>query len=262
MQTLAPDLRTTVAASLARAPIIAVVRHPDRAVAARQATAFMRHGLEMIEVTIRAADFQTTPVPGGACYRAPASFTLETGACKPECGDHACGPDGCGGECGRTCREGERCRIDGALCETTPTCIELALGGTLDNIKAGVFRVEVTGAGLGAVNGDDFVQIEFYKEDTGTFDLAGTANRNYATCNQCLRLVVDGRTELFQQRGQLVVSDVSVPLGDPETEGFVELGLNGVVLEEVVIDEEFNSMAIDGGACVRLVDGTISSPLP
>ncbi len=51
MQTLAPDLRTTVAASLARAPIIAVVRHPDRAVAARQATAFMRHGLEMIEVT-------------------------------------------------------------------------------------------------------------------------------------------------------------------------------------------------------------------
>ena len=45
------ELKSTVAASLARAPIIAVVRHADRAVAARQARAFMRHGLEMIEVT-------------------------------------------------------------------------------------------------------------------------------------------------------------------------------------------------------------------
>lgn len=44
-------LKTAVAESLARAPIIAVVRHADRAVAAGQARAFMRHGLEMIEVT-------------------------------------------------------------------------------------------------------------------------------------------------------------------------------------------------------------------
>jgi len=51
MQTLAPELKSTVAESLARAPIIAVVRHPDRAVATGQALAFMRHGLEMIEVT-------------------------------------------------------------------------------------------------------------------------------------------------------------------------------------------------------------------
>ena len=51
MQTLAPDLKSTVATSLAQAPIIAVVRHQDRAVATGQALAFMRHGLEMIEVT-------------------------------------------------------------------------------------------------------------------------------------------------------------------------------------------------------------------
>lgn len=51
MPTLSPELRTSVAESLARAPIIAVVRHPDARVAATQAKAFMRHGLEMIEVT-------------------------------------------------------------------------------------------------------------------------------------------------------------------------------------------------------------------
>ncbi|MEO8196346.1 MAG: 2-dehydro-3-deoxyphosphogluconate aldolase [Thermoanaerobaculia bacterium] len=58
MQTLAPDLRTTVADSLSRAPIVAVVRHPDRAVAAAQARSFVRHGLELIEVTFT--------VPGAA----------------------------------------------------------------------------------------------------------------------------------------------------------------------------------------------------
>lgn len=53
-----PGLRSAVAASLERAPIIAVVRHPDRAVAARQARTFIRHGLELIEVTFT--------VPGAA----------------------------------------------------------------------------------------------------------------------------------------------------------------------------------------------------
>jgi len=219
-------------------------------------------GLEMIEVTIRAADFMTTPVPDGACYEGPASLELKTGVCAPACGDHVCGPDGCGGECGTPCGDRQSCRIDGATCEATPTCVDLALTGPLANIAPGVFRLEVTELGLGAVGGDDFVQIEFYKDQTGTFDLAGASNRNYATCNQCVRLVVDGRRELFQQRGDLVVGEVSVPLGDPETEGFVDLMLSGVVLEEVVIDEEFNSMPIDGGACVRLVDGRVSSPLP
>ena len=51
MRPAAIELKSAVAESLARAPIIAVVRHTDRAVAAQQARAFMRHGLEMIEVT-------------------------------------------------------------------------------------------------------------------------------------------------------------------------------------------------------------------
>jgi 2-dehydro-3-deoxyphosphogluconate aldolase/(4S)-4-hydroxy-2-oxoglutarate aldolase len=48
---VAPALKSAVAASLRRSPIIAVVRHRDRAEAARQARAFVAGGLELVEVT-------------------------------------------------------------------------------------------------------------------------------------------------------------------------------------------------------------------
>ena len=44
-------LREQVASSVARSPIFAVVRHRDRAEAARQARAFVAAGLELVEVT-------------------------------------------------------------------------------------------------------------------------------------------------------------------------------------------------------------------
>lgn len=43
--------KPAVAASVARAPIVAVVRHKERAEAARQARAFAAGGLELVEVT-------------------------------------------------------------------------------------------------------------------------------------------------------------------------------------------------------------------
>ena len=46
-----PELKATVAASLGRAPIIAVVRHRDADEAARQARLFVAGGLELIEIT-------------------------------------------------------------------------------------------------------------------------------------------------------------------------------------------------------------------
>ena len=48
---VAPALKSAVAASLRRSPIIAVVRHRERAEAARQARAFVAGGLELVEVT-------------------------------------------------------------------------------------------------------------------------------------------------------------------------------------------------------------------
>ncbi len=51
MKTATRSIKPEVSAALARAPIIAVVRHRDAAEAARQARAFIRGGLELIEVT-------------------------------------------------------------------------------------------------------------------------------------------------------------------------------------------------------------------
>jgi len=52
MSVASPELlKSAVAESVGRAPIIAVVRHRDAAEAARQARAFVAGGLEMIEVT-------------------------------------------------------------------------------------------------------------------------------------------------------------------------------------------------------------------
>jgi 2-dehydro-3-deoxyphosphogluconate aldolase/(4S)-4-hydroxy-2-oxoglutarate aldolase len=57
MPTAAPtSLRERVAASVRRAPIIAVVRHADRAEAARQARLFAASGLEAVEITFTVPD--------------------------------------------------------------------------------------------------------------------------------------------------------------------------------------------------------------
>jgi len=57
MPTAAPTrLRERVAASVRRAPIIAVVRHADRVEAARQARLFAASGLETVEITFTVPD--------------------------------------------------------------------------------------------------------------------------------------------------------------------------------------------------------------
>jgi 2-dehydro-3-deoxyphosphogluconate aldolase/(4S)-4-hydroxy-2-oxoglutarate aldolase len=48
--------KALVAASVARSPIIAVVRHHDRAEAARQARAFLASDLELVEITFTVPD--------------------------------------------------------------------------------------------------------------------------------------------------------------------------------------------------------------
>ena len=214
--------------------------------------------LVMVEVVIRASDLQSFPVADGACYESGAPIALETGVCVPACGDHTCGTDGCGGSCGE-CGEGLSCNLDGKTCEAISSCLPLALDGALDNLASGVYRIYVSDIGYGAFGRADFLQIEFYKDDVGVFDLGAGTNRNYATCNQCVRLVIDGGLELFQRSGQLGVGESSSPQGEPG-DGAVELDLNGIVLEEVVIDDDFNSMAVPQGVCVEITNGLIASP--
>lgn len=219
----------------------------------RRAVRFTLSGLEVVEVTIRQADFRSVPVEGGRCYRRLESFTLETAPCVAACGDHVCGDDGCGGVCGDGCEAGV-CSLDGLRCETdTSVCQDVEVTGILANPAAGVYRLNLTELGLGAVSGTDFLQLEFYENATGGFSLGAGTNRNYRTCGQCVRLIVDGRREFFQREGLLTVSPASEPIAVPGEDAFVDLTFSGVILQEVTLDDEFNSTPKPGGACVRLV---------
>jgi 2-dehydro-3-deoxyphosphogluconate aldolase/(4S)-4-hydroxy-2-oxoglutarate aldolase len=51
LSSAALDLRSDIAATLSRSPVMAVVRHADPVEAARQARAFVRHGLDVVEIT-------------------------------------------------------------------------------------------------------------------------------------------------------------------------------------------------------------------
>lgn len=225
-----------------------------------RAVRFTLSGLEMVEVTIRQADLRSVPVEDGRCYRRSGSFSLETAACEPACGDHICGDDGCGGECGDGCEAGV-CSLDGLRCEAdTSVCQDVTVTGILANPAAGVYRLSLTELGLGAVADTDFLQLEFYENATGGFSLGAGTNRNYRTCGQCVRLIVDGRREFFQREGLLTVSPASEPIAVPGEDAFVDLTFSGVVLQEVTLDDEFNSTPKPGGACVRLVvDGPLRS---
>jgi len=55
-QAVVATLRERVAEGVRRSPIVAVVRHRDRAEAARQARAFIAGGLELVEVTFTVPD--------------------------------------------------------------------------------------------------------------------------------------------------------------------------------------------------------------
>lgn len=212
--------------------------------------------LELVEVKIF-ADYHTEAVDNGGCFTHPGAVHLETAACVPSCGSHICGPDGCGGECG-ACETG-RCALDGSKCEVEPTCATMTLAGgeVLDNKAAGVYRLDTTPIGLGALDERDFLQLEFYTRATGTFELGANGNEDYATCKQCVRVVLDGKREFFQSAGKLELVSGSDPIGDPAGEppgGDVTIDLKGVHLVEVVYDDEsFHATPVEGGGCIDLV---------
>lgn len=216
--------------------------------------------VQLVEVTIRAADLRSIPVEDGGCYQRTQSLVLETAVCVPACGDHICGDDGCGGVCGEGCSQGV-CSLDGARCEASANvCQQVQITGILANPDVGVYRLSLTELGLGAVDATDFLQIEFYANGTGGFSLGAGINRNYRTCEQCVRVVVDGRREFFQREGLLTVSPASEPIAVPGEDAFVDLLLSGVILDEVTLDDEFNSSRKAGGSCIELVvDGPLRS---
>lgn len=209
----------------------------------------------LVEVGIRAIDYQSTPVEGGACLSQAAPVHLASGACVPDCGDHTCGDDGCGGTCG-ACATGV-CALTGTACEAEAACVELPLYGDFSNPAAGTYKLAIAdggGAHLGAFGQKDFIQVEFYADGSGRFDLATPPDDNYATCDRCVRMVVDGDRDFFQASGAIYVQSGSDPMGDPDSGGGdVSVLLDGIRLVEVTIEKDtFATTPVAGGACVIL----------
>jgi len=210
------------------------------------------------EVTIDPSTFVSTPVEDGGCYALPGDTPLATPPCVASCGGRVCGADGCGELCG-TCPATQTCQLDGSVCQSAPTCFQLTVGGPdLQLLGSGRFGVDITSAGAGAADLADLLQIEFYANGTGTFDLGAGDNANYATCSQCVRAFVDadgeGERQFFQSAGTLVVAPTSNVGAGP-----AQLGFTGLRLVEVTIQSgTYVSTPVEGGACV---DITVSPDL-
>ena len=213
------------------------------------------------------ADLHSEEIDGGVCYESVGAIDLSTVACVPSCGARVCGPDGCGGSCGAGCGDGATCTLDGSACETTPTCYQLTLpGAELDNRSAGVYQLDLTSHGLGALATRDLLQLEFYARATGDIDLAIAPNDDYASCTQCVRVVVDSKRDFFQQQGHIIINSSSSPIGDPDAEppqGALSAKLVDVRLREVTYDADNHATPVAGGACIDLVtDDPFTKTLP
>ena len=213
-------------------------------------------GVKLVEVTV-AGDFTSTPVVDGGCIEFVDGTVLSTeAACVPDCTGKVCGSDGCDGSCG-DCGDGMACDPAGQ-CIAESTCTQvMAVAGTLTG--ANPYQVDLMPIG-GA--DQDVVQLEFYADDTGAFDLAAGLNANYATCNQCVRVFEDVfpdqsdvARQYFQSEGTLTIDASSAP----QTGGTVTATLDGVKLVEVTVAGDFTSTPVVDGGCIEFVDGTVLS---
>ena len=112
-----------------------------------------------------------------------------------------------------------------------------------------------TSPGAGPVNRQEIIMSTIYYAAPEVIVCVETGMPERAVRIGIGRTVADARADL---------SDTPIQSAgrDPATDGFVAFDMVGVVLGEVLLDEEFNSMALPNGRCVEIVDGTLSSPLP
>ena len=112
---------------------------------------------------------------------------------------------------------------------------------------------------IGDPAGQDFISLQFYKEDyseitelvPGTYNLAEGLNTNYGTCLECVLIYedIDGEAKTyFQQSGTLTISEIKT--GTIESKGTVS-----AKLVEVTIAEDYTSTPVEGGGCYEIEAG-------
>ena len=120
----------------------------------------------------------------------------------------------------------------------------------------GIYVTKITDNLLGDHSLQDQLIIDFPENMpvAGSYDLASTSNKNYATCTECVLVLEDVNTsgqvtrEYFQTAGTLTIDEVDD-----------NYGIKGTVsakLEEVTIDaESYLSTPVPNGKCVEIESG-------
>ncbi len=195
---------------------------------------------------------------GGVCGSCPGSQVCSSAGictgqgCTPNCLGRVCGNDGCGGSCG-SCPVGDDCNGAGQCAGGGGTaCTPLAITGDLQAAGLGSLFRTLGVSPIGGPN-DDMLQLEFYSNDPGVFDLASPINSSYATCNQCVRVFQDVDSDdgssvkqFFQQSGSVLLN--APPLDPAGVSG----SLTNVTLVEVTVDQDFVSTPVPGGDCLTI----------
>jgi len=220
--------------------------------------------LALTDVTLVELTANFAVVPNGDCLHVNA-VTLSGESevtCEPDCGGRECGSDGCEGSCGN-CGVGETCNASGQCVGGTPgACTTLSPSGDLVGVQPGLYGIEITSLNLGGAE-QDFFELSFFTEETGSFNLATAPNDDYATCEQCIRIFEDddgagSATIFYQSKGTLVISGDTLIGADPPTGSFT---LTNVELVEVDIDPDtFESTPVSGGRCYKISNRTLSTP--
>jgi hypothetical protein len=141
-------------------------------------------------------------------------------------------------------------------------CVQFAIDEIVfDHVTSGVTFIFERPDVLGDPEVSDQLFVQFFADEEGTFDLAAGANDNYATCSQCL-LMYEDITEVshgahfFQAEGTITVDEESDIFGEPHT---LSASVSGVRLIEVEIGDDFQSIPIEGGGCIEIMDGSFGT---
>lgn len=144
-----------------------------------------------------------------------------------------------------SCNEGYQLKDKLCVVKETP-CIGLSLNHIQNYGALAPHIYQDTGS-----NGEN-IQIQFYGETpVGSYQLDGSINGNYQSCQQCV-VIFDGDTTYFQQSGTLLVTDTN-GYQSGESEGMI----SNVKLVEVTIDSDtWGSTAVTGGGCIEIESGS------
>lgn len=151
---------------------------------------------------------------------------------------------------------------DDDTADTGDTAVE-CVGISFENLPLSTQYTGYEGAPteqIGDPAGQDFISVQFYKEDyseitelvPGTYNLAEGLNTNYGTCLECVLIYEDidgtGKT-YFQQSGTLTISEIKA--GTIESKGTISAKL----VEVTINSEDYSSTPVEGGGCYEIEAG-------